>query len=79
MLGDVAPPTVADPDERGKLANLLARSRVRPDERAEQFEGALRLFLAETADEQLQSLPRCHTSSLTANTMTRRARGHPVP
>jgi hypothetical protein len=37
MLGDVAPPAVADPDERGKLAYLLARSRVCADERAEQI------------------------------------------
>ena len=65
MLGDVATPAVADPDERRKLAHLLARSRVCADERAEQFQGALGLFLAEPADEQLQPLPRCHTSSLT--------------
>ena len=61
MLGDVAPAAVADPDERRKLAYLLARSRIRADERAEQFQGALSLFLAEPADEQLQSLPRCHS------------------
>jgi hypothetical protein len=74
VLGDVAAPAVADPDERGKLAYLLARSRVRADERAEQFQGTLRLFLAEPPDEQLQPLPRCHASSLTATAVTWRAR-----
>jgi hypothetical protein len=67
VLGDVAAPAVADPDERGKLPYLLARLRVRADERAKQFQGALGLFLAEPADEQLQPLPRCHTFSLTAS------------
>jgi hypothetical protein len=73
MLGDIAPPAVADPDERGKLAYLLAWSRVCADERAEQLQGALGLLLAEPADEQLQPLPRCHASSLTANAITCRA------
>ena len=72
MLGDVAAPAVADPDERGKLAYLLARLPVRADERAEQFQGAFGLFLAEPADEQLQPLPRCHTLSLTADAATDR-------
>jgi hypothetical protein len=49
------------------LAHLLARLRVGTDERAEQFQGTLCLFLAEPADEQLQLLPRCHTSSLTTS------------
>ena len=70
MLGDVTAPAVADPDEHGKLAHLLARLRVRADERAEQFQGALGLFLAEPADEQLQPLPRCHTGSLAARAVT---------
>jgi hypothetical protein len=70
MLGDVAAPAVADPDERGKLAYLLAWLLVCADERGEQFHGALRLFLAEPADEQLQPLPRCHASSLTASAVT---------
>jgi hypothetical protein len=39
MLGNVAPPAVADPDERGKLTYLLARPRVCADERAEQLQG----------------------------------------
>jgi hypothetical protein len=72
MLGDVAPPAVADPDERRKLAYLLARSRVCADERAEQFQATLGLLLAESADEQLQPLPRCHAPSLTANAINRR-------
>src|SRR6185437_10044776 len=67
---------VADPDERGKLAYLLIRSRVRADERAEQFKGTPRLLLAELADEQLQPLPRCHAPSLTANAVTCRAPSH---
>ena len=58
MLGDVAAPAVADPDERGKLTYLLAWARIRADERAEQFQGALGLLLAEPADEQSQPLPR---------------------
>lgn len=66
MLRDVTPPAVADPDERRKLAHLLARSGIRPDERAEQLQGTLGLFLAEPADEQLQPLPRCHAHNLTA-------------
>jgi len=70
MLGDVTAPAVADPDERGKLAYLLAWLRVRADERAEQFQSALGLFLAEPADEQLQPLPRCHASSLTVSAVT---------
>jgi hypothetical protein len=70
MLGNIAAPAVADPDEHGKLAYLLTRSRVRADERAEQFQGTLSLFLAEPADEQLQPLPRCHVPSLTANAIT---------
>jgi hypothetical protein len=53
MLGDVVAPAVADPDERGKLAYLLAWSRVCADERTEQFQGTLGLLLAEPADEQL--------------------------
>jgi hypothetical protein len=73
MLGDVAAPAVANPDERGKLAYLLARSRVRGDERAEQFQSAFSLFLAEPADEQLQPLPRCHASSVIASAVTDRA------
>ena len=68
MLGNVIAPAVADPDERGKLAYLLAWSRVCSDERAEQFQGALGLLLAEAADEQLQPLPRCHASR-TANAL----------
>ena len=47
MLRDVTAPAVADPDERGKVTYLLARLCVRADERAEQFQGALGLFLAE--------------------------------
>src|ERR1700722_5380334 len=70
MFGDVAPPAVADPDERGQLAYLLAWSCVGADERAEQFQGTLGLLLAEPADEQLQPLPRCHVPSLTANATT---------
>jgi hypothetical protein len=73
MLGDIAPAAVADPDERWKLTHLLARSCVRADERAEQFKGTLSLFLAEPSDKQLQPLPRCHTSSLTADATTCRA------
>lgn len=73
MLGDVAAPAVADPDERGKLAYLLVWLCVRADERAEQFQGALGLFLAEPADEQLQPLPRCHASSLTVGAINCRA------
>jgi hypothetical protein len=73
MLGDVAAPAVADPDERGKLAHLPARPRVSADERAEQFQGTLSLFLAEPADEQLQPLPRCHASSVIASAKTCRA------
>jgi hypothetical protein len=76
MLRDVAPPAVADPDERGKLAYLLARSRVCANERAKQLQGTLGLFLAEPTDEQLQPLPRCHTSSLTVSAKTCRARNH---
>jgi hypothetical protein len=34
------------------------------------------LFLAEPADEQLQPLPRCHTSSLTASAISCRAQSH---
>jgi hypothetical protein len=75
VLGDVAAPAVADPDERGKLAYLLARPRVRADKRAEQFQGTLRLLLAEPADEQLQPLPRCHMSSLTASAIICRSQG----
>lgn len=51
MLGDVAAPAVADPDERGELAYLLARLLVRADERAEQFQAALGLLFAEPANE----------------------------
>ena len=76
MLGNVAPPAVADPDERRKLAYLLARLRVCADERAEQLQGTLGLLLTEPADEQLQPLPRCHTSSITAKAITCRARGY---
>jgi len=36
MLGDVAPPAVADPDERGKLARLPIGARIRANERAQQ-------------------------------------------
>ena len=68
MLGDIAAPAVSDPDERGKLAYLLVRPRVRADERAEEFQGTLCLLLAELADEQLQPLPRCHVPSLTIST-----------
>jgi hypothetical protein len=70
VLGNVAAPAVADPDERGKLAYLLGWSRVCADERAEQLQGTLGLLLAEPADEQLQPLPRCHRSSLTASAIT---------
>jgi hypothetical protein len=73
VLGDVAAPAVADPDERGKLAYLLARLRVRADERAEQLQGALGLLLAEPADEELLPLPRCHVHSLTARAVTYRS------
>jgi hypothetical protein len=66
----VAAPIVADPDERGKLAYLLARLRVRAHERAEQLQGALGLFLAEPSDEYLQPLPRCHAPNLTASAVT---------
>lgn len=37
-------------------------SRIRTDERVEQFEGASGPFLAEPAASQLQPLPRCHAS-----------------
>ena len=57
-------PLPADPDERRKLAYLLARSCFGADERAEQFQGMRSLFLAESADEQLQSLPYCHAPGL---------------
>lgn len=67
MLGDVAAPAVADPDERGKLAYLLVRPGIRADERAEEFQGTLCLLLAELADEQLQPFPCRHVSSLTAS------------
>jgi hypothetical protein len=70
MLGDITPAAVADPDERWKLAYLLPRACVRADERAEQFQGTLSLFLAEPSDEQLQPLPRCHTFSLTTDATT---------
>ena len=73
MLGDITPAAVADPDERWKLAYLLPRACVRADERAEQFQGTLRLLLAEPADEQLQPLPRCHGTSLTVSAVTWRA------
>lgn len=42
MLRDVAPPAVADPYERGQLAYLLAWSRLRADERAEQLQNFAR-------------------------------------
>ena len=73
MLGDVAAPAVADPGERGKLAYLLARSRIRADGRAQQFQGTLGVFLAEPAGKQLQPLPRCHIPSLTSKAVTCRA------
>jgi hypothetical protein len=47
MLGDITAPAVADPDERGKLAYPLVRPGTRADERAEQLQGTLSLFLAE--------------------------------
>jgi hypothetical protein len=70
MLGDVAPPAVADSDERGKLAYLLAGSRIRADERAKQFQCALGLFLTQPTDEQLQSLPCRHTPSVSVGKAT---------
>jgi hypothetical protein len=73
MLGDVTPPAVADPDERGELAYLLTWPLIRADEGAEQLQGTLGLFLAEPADEQLQPLPSCHTVSVTAGATTCRA------
>jgi hypothetical protein len=76
MLRDVVSPAVTDPHERGKLAHLLARSRVCANEGAQQFQGTLSLFLAEPADEQLQPLPRCHTSRLTVSAKTCRAQNH---
>jgi hypothetical protein len=36
VVGDVAPPAVADPGESGKLSCLLPRLRVCADERAKQ-------------------------------------------
>jgi hypothetical protein len=60
-------PHGAESDECGKPADLLARPRIRADERAEQFYGTLGLPLAESADEQLQPLPRCHVITATAN------------
>jgi hypothetical protein len=69
MLGDVAAAAVADPDKCGKLAYLLVWPLVCANERAEQVQGSLGLFLAEFADEQLQPLPRCHESSLTVSVM----------
>ena len=77
MLGDVAPPAVADPHKRGKLAYLLAGSGVRADERAKQFQCTLRLFLAEPADKHLQSLPCRHAPSVSAGEAARR-RAPPV-
>jgi hypothetical protein len=65
--GDVAAAAVADPDERGKLADLLGWLLVRADERAEQLQSTFGLLLAEPADEQLQPLPRCHIPRLTAS------------
>ncbi len=73
MFGDVAAPAVANPGEHGKLAYPLVRLSVCADERAEQFQGALSLFLAQSAYEHLQPLPRCHPSSLTASTVTCRS------
>ena len=70
MLGDVAPPAVTDPGE-GKLAHLLVWSRISADERAEQLQGPLSLLLAESADEQLQPLSRCHKPRLTISAITR--------
>ncbi len=70
MLGDVAAPAVADPDERGQLAYLLVRLRIGADERAKEFQGTLCLLLAESSDEQLQPLPRCYVPSLTASAVT---------
>jgi hypothetical protein len=72
MLGDVAPLAVTYPGE-GKLAHLLVRSRIRADERAEQLQGPLSLFLAESADEQLQPVSRCHKPRLTISAITCRA------
>ena len=69
MLGDVAAAAVADPDKCGKLAYLLVWLLVCANERTEQLQGSLGLFLAEFADEQLQPLPRCHGSSLTVSVM----------
>jgi len=69
MLGDVAAAAGADPDKCGKLAYLLVWLLVCPNERAEQLQGSLGLFLAEFADEQLHLLPRCHKSSLTVSIM----------
>lgn len=58
MLGDVAAAAVADPGKCGKLAYLLVWLLVCANERAEQLQRSLGLFLAEFADEQLQPLPR---------------------
>jgi hypothetical protein len=70
VLGDVAAAAVADSDKRRKLAYLRVWLLVCADQRAEQLQGALCLFLAEIADKQLQPLPRCHVSSLTASAVT---------
>ena len=72
MLGDVTPPAVTDPGER-KLAHPLVRSRICADEQAEQFQGPLSLFLAESDDEQLQPLSRCHKPRPTISVITCRA------
>lgn len=76
MLGYIAAPAVADPDESRKLAYLLVRPCISADERAEQLQGTLGLLLTEPADEQLQPLPRCHTTSLTASAISRLPRSH---
>jgi hypothetical protein len=69
MLGDVAPAAVTDPGE-WKLAHPLVRSRIRAEERAEQLQGPLSLFLAESADQQLQPLSRCHEPRLTTSAIS---------
>ncbi len=79
VLGNIAAPAVANPDERGKRAYLLVRPRVRADERAKEFQGTLCLLLAKPADEQLQPLPRCHVSSLTASAAHCRVPRSPSP
>lgn len=62
----------------GKLhqAHLLAGARIGSDERTEQFQGALGLFLAEPTDEQLQLLPCRHAPSATVSVTTCPSQSH---